>query len=125
MTAGRLIRKEPTQKQLKGSGLQNQRLVAVKGEDKKRERPVQTRDSEDTQTARERSNTVRGGKRMNKKERQAQKNINRLSYVTEVKAKKHKDGNPIMEVRLRQVFYEVWSRCPRLKAKERQKISFC
>jgi hypothetical protein len=43
--------------------------VVVKG--KPRERPVQTRDSEDTQTARERSNTVRGGKRMNRKEKNA------------------------------------------------------
>ena len=43
------------------------KTVVVKGKDEKRERPVQTRDSEDTQTARERSNTVRGGKRMNKK----------------------------------------------------------
>ena len=51
--------------------------VVVKG--KPRERPVQTRDSEDTQTARERSNTVRGGKRMNRKERQAQKKIDRLN----------------------------------------------
>jgi hypothetical protein len=55
------------------------KTVVVKGKDKKRERPVQTRDSEDTQTARERSNTVRGGKRMNKKERQAQKKIDRLN----------------------------------------------
>ena len=55
------------------------KTVVVKGEDKKRERPVQTRDSEDTQTARERSNTVRGGKRMNKKERQSQKKIDRLN----------------------------------------------
>ena len=47
------------------------KTVVVKGEDKKRERPVQTRDSEDTQTARERSNTVRGGKRMNRKEKNA------------------------------------------------------
>jgi len=53
--------------------------VVVKGKDTKRKRPVQTRDSEDTQTARERSNTVRGGKRMNKKERQAQKKIDRLN----------------------------------------------
>jgi hypothetical protein len=51
--------------------------VVVKG--KPRERPVQIRDAEDTQTARERSNTVRGGKRMNKKERQAQKKIDRLN----------------------------------------------
>lgn len=53
--------------------------IVVKGKDKKRERPIQTRDSEDTQTARERSNTVRGGKRMNRKERQAQKKIDRLN----------------------------------------------
>jgi hypothetical protein len=51
--------------------------IVVKG--KPRKRPVQTRDSEDTQTARERSNTVRGGKRMNRKERQAQKKIDRLN----------------------------------------------
>ena len=57
---------EPTEKE-----------VVVKG--KPRERPVQIRDAEDTQTARERSNTVRGGKRMNKKERQAQKKIDRLN----------------------------------------------
>ena len=46
-----------------------EKTVVVKG--KPRERPVQTRDSEDTQTARERSNTVRGGKRMNRKEKNA------------------------------------------------------
>ena len=47
---------EPTEKE-----------VVVKG--KPRERPVQTKDTEDTQTARERSNTVRGGTRMNRKEK--------------------------------------------------------
>jgi hypothetical protein len=56
-----------------------EKTVVVKGKDTERKRPVQTRDSEDTQTARERSNTVRGGKRMNKKERQAQKKIDRLN----------------------------------------------
>ena len=60
-------------------GKDEKKTITVKGEDKKRKRPVQTRDSEDTQTARERSNTVRGGKRMNKKERQAQKKIDRLN----------------------------------------------
>jgi len=48
-----------------------EKTIVVKGKDKKRERPVQTRDAEDTQTARERSNTVRGGKRMNRKEKNA------------------------------------------------------
>jgi len=56
-----------------------EKTVVVKGKDTERERPVQIRDAEDTQTARERSNTVRGGKRMNKKERQAQKKIDRLN----------------------------------------------
>ena len=60
-------------------GKDEKKTITVKGEDKKRERPIQTRDSEDTQTARERSNTVRGGKRMNRKERQAQKKIDRLN----------------------------------------------
>jgi hypothetical protein len=46
-----------------------EKTVVVKG--KPRERPVQTRDAEDTQTARERSNTVRGGSRMNRKEKNA------------------------------------------------------
>jgi hypothetical protein len=71
--------------------------VVVKG--KPRERPVQTRDSEDTQTARERSNTVRGGKRMNRKERQAQKKIDRLNRksgaIDPSTIKKDKDGNNI------------------------------
>ena len=75
------------------------KTVVVKGEDKKRERPVQTRDSEDTQTARERTNTVRGGKRMNKKERQAQKKIDRLNRksgaIDPSTIKKDKDGNNI------------------------------
>ena len=75
------------------------KTVVVKGEDKKRERPVQTRDSEDTQTARERSNTVRGGKRMNKKERQSQKKIDRLNRksgaIDPSTIKKDKDGNNI------------------------------
>ena len=48
-----------------------EKTIVVKGKDKKRERPVQTKDAEDTQTARERSNTVRGGKRMNRKEKNA------------------------------------------------------
>ena len=56
-----------------------EKTVVVKGKDTERKRPVQTKDTEDTQTARERSNTVRGGKRMNKKERQAQKKIDRLN----------------------------------------------
>ena len=50
-------------------GKDEKKTVTVKG--KKREKPVQTRDAEDTQTARERSNTVRGGKRMNRKEKNA------------------------------------------------------
>tara|TARA_R110002050_G_scaffold101129_1_gene209305 strand:+ start:87 stop:1121 length:1035 start_codon:yes stop_codon:yes gene_type:complete len=56
-----------------------EKTVVVKGKDTERKRPVQTKDTEDTQTARERSNTVRGGKRMNRKERQAQKKIDRLN----------------------------------------------
>jgi len=67
--------KEKNTKIVKGKDVEKE--VVVKG--KPRERPVQTRDAEDTQTARERSNTVRGGKRMNKKERQAQKKIDRLN----------------------------------------------
>ena len=74
-----------------------EKTVVVKG--KPRERPVQTRDSEDTQTARERSNTVRGGKRMNRKERQAQKKIDRLNRksgaIDPSTIKKDKDGNNI------------------------------
>jgi len=50
-------------------GKDEKKTVIVKG--KKREKPVQIRDAEDTQTARERSNTVRGGKRMNRKEKNA------------------------------------------------------
>ena len=60
------------------------KTVVVKGEDKKRERPVQTRDSEDTQTARERSNTVRGGSRMNRKTKN--------NSIKEAKAQAKKDG---------------------------------
>mgnify|MGYP003624358089 FL=1 len=78
-------------------GKDEKKNITVKGEDKKRERPIQTRDSEDTQTARERSNTVRGGKRMNKKERQAQKKIDRLNRksgaIDPSTIKKDKDGN--------------------------------
>ena len=58
--------------------------VVVKGETKKRERPVQTRDSEDTQTARERSNTVRGGSRMNRKTKN--------NSIKEAKAQAKVDG---------------------------------
>ena len=61
--------KEKNTKIVKGKDVE--KTVVVKGKDKKRERPVQTRDAEDTQTARERSNTVRGGKRMNRKEKNA------------------------------------------------------
>ena len=60
------------------------KTVVVKGKDKKRERPVQTRDSEDTQTARERSNTVRGGSRMNRKTKN--------NSIKEAKAQAKKDG---------------------------------
>jgi hypothetical protein len=77
------------------------KTVVVKGKDEKRERPVQTRDSEDTQTARERSNTVRGGKRMNKKERQSQKKIDRLNRksgaIDPSTIKKDKEGNDIKD----------------------------
>jgi len=59
--------KEKNTKIVKGKDVEKE--VVVKG--KPRERPVQTRDAEDTQTARERSNTVRGGKRMNRKEKNA------------------------------------------------------
>jgi hypothetical protein len=78
-------------------GKDKKKEIVVKG--KPRERPVQTRDSEDTQTARERSNTVRGGKRMNRKERQAQKKIDRLNRksgaIDPSTIKKDKDGNNI------------------------------
>jgi len=60
------------------------KTVVVKGKDEKRERPVQTRDSEDTQTARERSNTVRGGSRMNRKTKN--------NSIKEAKAQAKKDG---------------------------------
>jgi hypothetical protein len=60
-----------------------------------------TKDAEDTQTARERSNTVRGGKRMNKKERQAQKKIDRLNRksgaIDPSTIKKDKEGNDIKD----------------------------
>ena len=52
-------------------GKDETKTVTVKGKETKREKPIQTRDAEDTQTARERSNTVRGGKRMNRKEKNA------------------------------------------------------
>ena len=58
-----------------------------------------TKDSEDTQTARERSNTVRGGKKMNKKERQAQKKIDYLNRksgaIDPSTIKQDKDGKDI------------------------------
>ena len=65
-------------------GKDEKKTVTVKGKETKREKPIQTRDSEDTQTARERSNTVRGGKRMNRKEKYA--------AIKEAKAQAKVDG---------------------------------
>ena len=64
--------------------------MVVKG--KPRERPVQIRDAEDTQTARERSNTVRGGTRMNRKEKNAsikENIVERIKYDKEESTRKY------------------------------------
>ena len=89
-----------------------EKTVVVKG--KPREKPVQTRDAEDTQTARERSNTVRGGKRMNRKEKNA--------AIKEAKAQAKID-NPTSRKKRKEAVKEAKNKAKLTQAQKDKKLA--